>query len=293
MPRRVSRRAFALGLGTLAACRHKAQPGRDRPLVVLFGPYHNPRSAEALRAHVAQASGLQLELRAASSTNAAIDDIELGRADAALLPLFDFLYCADVFGVVPVAQLLRGEGRDVQAGDLVVKTSSASRDVHALRGARVGYVDRYSVTGFILPAALLREAGVEVTPVWLDSHEAVVSAVRDGRVDAGATWAGHVKAEPDLRVLASTGTIANEPVFARSEVPVDVRDALRAALVAERDPGALAGLADATGLRAPPAGTYEAALAKIKAAGQRVEDMVPGGWARANDHRRPLWTYAP
>jgi len=24
-----------------------------------------------------------------------------------------------------------------------------------------------------------------------------------------------------------------------------------------------------------------------------VENMVPGGWARANEHRRPLWSYAP
>ncbi|MEI8256391.1 MAG: hypothetical protein WCJ30_12025, partial [Deltaproteobacteria bacterium] len=86
---------------------------------------------------------------------------------------------------------------------------------------------------------------------------------------------------------------ANEPVFVQSSMPADVREALRAALLAEHDPGALEGLAHASGFRAPPVGTYEAALATVRAVGERVEDMVPGGWARANDHRRPLWSYAP
>lgn len=289
----VSRRALLAGLAALAACRRAARAGRERPLVFAFGPLHAPRDARALERRLASASKLDLELRVVASSNAAIDLVQLGRADAALLPLFDFLFCADLFGAQPLVQLVREGGRDTQASEIVVQDGAPARDLDALRGQRVGYVDRYSVTGFILPAARLREAGVEVTPVWLDTHDAVLAAVREGRVAAGATFLGHAKTEPGLRVLATTGSIANEPVFVQSALPEEARAALRDALIAERDATALAGVADAIGFRAPPPGTYDAALVTLKAAGQRVEDMVPGGWSRANDHRRPLWSYAP
>jgi ABC-type phosphate/phosphonate transport system substrate-binding protein len=155
------------------------------------------------------------------------------------------------------------------------------------------FVDRFSVTGFLLPAAELNEAEIAVEPTWLWTHEAVIAAVRDGHVAAGATYAGHGTGQAGLRVLASTRTIANEPLFVQSSVPRDVRQALRDALVGDHEASALAGLADATGFRSPPEGTFEVALATVRAAGQRAEDMVPGGWLRANEHRRPLWSYGP
>lgn len=259
----------------------------------MFGPLHAPRNPEALRAHVAESSGLKLALAAAPSSSAAIDRIQAGQADAGLLPLFDYLYCAEVFGVQPLVQVLRAGERATQAGELVVREDSPLHAVGDLRGRRVGYVDRYSVTGFLLPAAQVREAGVPVEPDWLGTHEAVLAAVGDGRVAAGATYAGHAATQRGFRVLASTGTIANEPVFVQRTLPAEVRQALREALVLEHDATALAGVADATGFRSVTDGTYASALAAVNAAGQRVEDMVPGGWTRENDHRRPLWSYAP
>lgn len=291
----ITRRTFiaALAAGCAACGTRPAQAGRDRPLVIVFGPQHAPHNPEALRARLARASHLRLELRTVASSNAAIDQLQAGRADAALLPLFDYLFCADVFDVEPLVQVLRGDARSTHAGELVVLADSPLRTVRELGGRRVGYVDRFSVTGFLLPAARIRGADVEVEPVWLGTHAAVVAAVRDGRVAAGATYSGHAATDARLRVLASTGTIANEPIFVQWSVPNDVRQALRDALLAENDSDALDGLADITGFRAPPAGTYEAALTTVAAAGQRVEDIVPAGWLRANEHRRPLWTYAP
>jgi ABC-type phosphate/phosphonate transport system substrate-binding protein len=290
----MTRRGFIAAVAAACgACRtRQAQPGRDRPLVIVFGPLHAPRSAAALRTRWAQASRLELELRVESSETA-INLIQAGRADGALLSLFDYLFCAKVFGVVPLAQVVRAGGRTVQAGEIIVGEGAPLRELRELRGQRVGFVDRTSVTGFLLPAAQLMEDGIAVEPTWLGSHEAVLAAVREGRVAAGATYAGHAGADDGVRVLASTRTIANEPLFARAEVHLEAREALRDALLGEHEPGALAGVADATGFQSPAQGTYEAALAMVRAAGQRVEDMVPGGWARANEHRRPLWSFGP
>lgn len=292
----LSRRAFlaGLGLGGLGgvACRQTPRAGVDRPLVIVFGPQHAPRDAQALRARWTGTSGLQLEVLAARTPAEAIDHIQSRRADAGLLSLFDYLYCAEVFGVEPIAQVMRAGDRVVQSGELVVQASSAVQTLEALRGKRLGYVDAYSITGFLLPAALLRDRGIAVEPVWLGSHEAVLQAVRTGAVAAGATYTGHAATQGELRVLGATGAIANEPVFVQNTLQDAARESLRKALEATQ-PAELAGVADATGFRRPVEHAYVDALATVKAAGQRAEDLFPGGWPRANEHRRPLWSYGP
>jgi ABC-type phosphate/phosphonate transport system substrate-binding protein len=271
----------------------RPQAGTGRPLVIVFGPQYAPKNAEALKAELSQRSKLQLELRVAATDSEAIDLVQSGTADVALSSLFDFLYCADVFHVTPLVQVLRGDGQAMHAGEWVVKADSTVQDLSGLAGQRVGYVDEFSVTGFLLPAARLREAKVTVQPAWLGGHDAVLAAVAKGEVAAGATYAGHWSTVPGLRVLGSTGTIANEPVFVQSSLAADTRDALRAALLGVHDAALLEGVADVTGFREIPPGTYDAAKATVSAAGRSVEDIVAGGWKRANEHRRPIWSYGP
>jgi len=278
-----------------AACkRPEARPGVDRPLVIVLSPAHAPRNPESLRASLERASGLRLELRVAASSDEAIGLVQARRAEAGLLPLFDYLYCAEVFKVQPLVQLLRHGKQVASEGDLVVRSDSQLRELRQLRGLEVAFVDRYSVTGFLLPAKLLRDAAVEVKPAWLGSHDAVLEAVRSSRYAAGATYRGLSAGKPELRVLAQTPAVANEPVFVQAQLPADILLALqRAFLSLGSDAPVVAGLADVTGFGEVTAGTYETALATVRAAGRKVEDMIPGGWARANEHRRPLWSYAP
>jgi ABC-type phosphate/phosphonate transport system substrate-binding protein len=292
-PTPFSRRAAvvaAVALG-MSGCRRPV-PGIGRPLVIIFGPQHTPANLEALRAELERTSGLKLKLEGTWSNDSAVDLVQSGLADAALLPLFDYFFCAGVFDVDPLVQLLRSGG-DTQSGELLVTAQSTVTDLTALRGQRVGYVGRYSVTGFLLPAALLRQASVSVEPVWLGTHDAVLAAVQAGEVAAGASYSGHGATVTGLRVLAATPPIANEPLFVQKQLPAEVRAALKRGLIAVQDSKYLLGIADATGFRAPPADAYENALKTLRAAGLREEDTVERGWIRANEHRRPAWSYEP
>jgi ABC-type phosphate/phosphonate transport system substrate-binding protein len=271
--------------------------GVDRPLVVVFSPQYAPRDTGALEAALEQGSGLQIEARATSATEEAFDLVERRQADAGLLTLFDFLLCAELYQVEPLAQVVRHGSALTHEGEIVVGADSDVRDVSSLRGRAIGFVDRYSVTGFLLTANLLHEAGVEVQTVWLGSHEAVLDAVRQGRVVAGATYAGAVEGDPAFRTLARTPSVPNEPLFVQSRLPQATRVALRRALLAmgggDAPSPALQGLAGATGFREVAPEAYLEATETIRTAGRHVEDMVEGGWVRANEHRRPLWSYAP
>ncbi len=280
-------------LAVSSACSGTKVPGRDRPLVLVFGPAHTPHAPEQLRARLEQQSGLQLRFVEAASSEAAIDLLERGEADAGLLPLFDWLFCAELYDVQPLAQLLRVDGADSYEGEWVVRADATTAGISALAGQKVAFVDRWSVTGFLLPAAQLREARVPFEPLFVGSHEAVLAAVREGRAAAGATFVQVPAAPQGLRVLGSTGRIANEPLFVQAKVPSAERAALLQALLLIREPSALEGIAGATGFREPPPDAWRDARARIDAAGQRVTSLVAGGWQRANEHRRPLWSYAP
>ena len=272
----------------------RGKPGADRPLVVAFAPTHAPTDPKALEAALASASGLRLEVRVAATADEAVSWVQSGQADAGLLPLFDYLYCVELFHVEPLLQLLRHGDRSAYESELVVLAGSEVRDVAALAGKTIGFVDRFSVTGFLLPASLLRDAGIAFQSEFLGTHDAVLAAVREGRVPAGATYQGHAEGHADLRVIAHTRAVANEPVFVQRALPTATREALvRAFVDVASKPASLGGLADATGFQPPASGVYEAALETVRAAGRSIEDLVPGGWTRANEVRRPLWSYGP
>jgi phosphonate transport system substrate-binding protein len=174
-----------------------------------------------------------------------------------------------------------------------VRADSTAEGVAALAGKPIAVVDRWSVTGFLLPAAQLREARIPFEPLFVGSHERVLAAVREGRAAAGATFVQVPAAPEGLRVLGSTGRIANEPLFVQAKLPAAEREALARALLGIRERELLEGLAGASGFRAPAEGAWSDARARVDAAGQRVTSLVHGGWQRANEHRRPLWSYAP
>lgn len=283
-------------LGGLAAwgatgCR-RPEPGKDRPLLIVLGPQYAPTDVTLLQRRLAERTKLAIELRVAKSGDEAIDLVQSGEADAGLLPLFDFLFCQGVFKVEPLVQAVRG-AEVSRASELLVRAEGGPKGLADLGGRKVGYVDKFSVSGYLLAAALLGEAKVSVQPVFLGSHDAVLEALASGKVDAGASYAGHAATQPGLTVLASTQPIAFEPVFVQSRVPQQTRTALRDALLAEKDAAAFAGMADITTFREAPPGVYQAALRRLESAGLHVEDTIRGGWQRANHHRRPAWSMDP
>lgn len=126
----------------------------------------------------------------------------------------------------------------------VITRRGGPRSLAELRGARVAWVDRDSSSGYLVARMHLATQGVDVErgfaqEQFLHSHEAVVDAVLDGRVDAGATFcsldprSGRVvqaawtapdgSAARPIDVLTTAGPIPNDGIVAASAVIDDVR----------------------------------------------------------------------
>ena len=134
-------------------------------------------------------------------------------------------------------------------------------------------------------------------PVFTGSHEAALTELRAGHTAAAATYAGASVGSSDLRTLASTPEIPNEPVFFRPKLPADTRqriiDALMRIASSEDGKRLLDGMANVEGFVPTTDGDYDSARAMITSIGRSEPDLIPSGWTLSNEQERKPGDLAP
>ncbi len=277
--------ALAIAFFLVSRARKEAAAGKPgTPIVFVLSQQHGarlgPEERQAMAAHLQRESGLVVEVRVAPSS---LDGIEgfARTADVGLLPLFEYLLAQKEYAVEARLQILRESGATTYAGEILVPANSTWRALADLQGKRFAYVDPYSTSGFVFPAKLLADAGIRVAPEFAGSHEEVIARLTDGRVDAGATYAGAASRERGLRAIARTEAIPNEPLFFRRDLPPEKRDRLLAAMQSfartKEGQAILRRMGGVTGFRDIENAHYHPVLAALRAAGKSVYEVVPDG----------------
>lgn len=176
------------------------QPGAE-PFRFVLAPPANGRDLgegpKRLEVALAGALARRTEVSVASSYGALEKDLLAGRVDAAWAPPFA---CArwEAMGSPVLLRQVR-KGRATYRGAILGR-SGDGLELGALSGKRVVWVDRHSAAGFLLPAACLRERGVDpgrvfVSQEFLGSYRACLEAVASGRADVTSVFAS-VDGEP-------------------------------------------------------------------------------------------------
>jgi len=265
---------------------------QDNPFVLVLSPSYeaSPEALARLSALLGDEVGMRVEVRRAPDAKTAILDAGHGKADATLMPLFDYLFCHREYGLEAAARVLRGVGEGVYHGEILVRADGGVDSLGALAGKRVAFADRYSTSGFLYPARALVDAGADVVPVFAGSHAAALAALEAGQVDAAASYAhGSV---PGLRVLARTSDIPNEPLAFPAAVPPELRrrfvDALTRVAADPRGRELLGALGGITGFAPATDADYAAVTREIEATSNQLQALVPGGWAMYTDNRRAM-----
>ena len=124
---------------------------------------------------------------------------------------------------------------------LALKSNSDVNSIEDLRGKPFGFVKVESSSGFKYPNVLLQNNGVNYKTdfsksYFLGSHPRVTDAIARGSIQAGATWDfnwGEAKKKHGdvFKVIAKTPRIPNLCVAVHQNVPSDVADKMRKALV--------------------------------------------------------------
>lgn len=222
------------------------------PTVQVDGRSH-AESREPFVRYLERALGRPLHLVSEGGYAETLAALREGRLDAAMLGEVASRQAELGGGVEPlVAPATAGGEAPTYESVIITRLDTGIHDISGLRNATIGLVDEQSTSGYLVPRAMLREAGldpeVDVTLRLFGHHRAVIEAVIAGEVAAGGIHAGRLKPPslehgPDyarLRVLATSRPIPLGPLVVRAGLDSGTRAALAAAMlrVHEVDPAA-------------------------------------------------------
>ncbi len=141
-----------------------------------------------------------------------------------------------------------------------VKAESTYREIRDLRGKNIGLVDPNSTSGNNVPRYALNKMGIEPEQffgrvVYTGSHENAILALQQGTVDVAANWwndetesnllrmdrKGMARAG-DFRIIYRSEQIVNSPFAYLTTLPVELRAAIRTAILEmpQRNPAVFA-----------------------------------------------------
>lgn len=164
--------------------------------------------------------------------------------EIAEFPPFGYVLAKDRAGLVPVATFgdAAGHVSTATAGIAVLSTSPVT-ELKGLAGHSVAFTAPTATSGHLLPAAGLKQAGIDpntgISPVYLGTHTAVYQALLNNRVDAAELASTQISAakaaggyDPArIRLLWTSAPSPSDPIVVRGDLTPEFRQRLTTALL--------------------------------------------------------------
>jgi phosphonate transport system substrate-binding protein len=231
------------------------------------------------------------------------DALLAGRVDVADLPPFPFLLARRRDPTLRPLAMAKSSQTSAYRSYLVTRRRQ-DRKLSDLRGRRVCYVDRTSTSGFLMPRAMVRDAGFDPDRFFSSvqfsgDHQRALRDLLAGRCDVAAVWSDAYAAEPaDLvrktHIVAISRPLPQGSICASPELSGALARQLRDALLAfdvQREAGR------ATLSKAHPvAGFVRPDLEAFDRLGREAAEVlkpVVVGRSPASDVRGPVFALAP
>ncbi len=151
---------------------------------------------------------------------------------------FDFAYMNPYHAIMAshYVPLVRDVATQLQ-GIIVVRNDSPINKLSDLQGKNMDFPAPNALAASLLPRAKLNEAGITVQVRYVKTHTSVYLNVALGQTDAGGGIQQTLEEQPievreKLRVIDKTTAVASHPLMASSRISQDVREKVRAALLA-------------------------------------------------------------
>jgi phosphate/phosphite/phosphonate ABC transporter binding protein len=215
----------------------------DSPIKVLFVPSVNVdymvSNGDAIEQFLSDATGLVFEVSVPTSYAATIEEMCASPTDTVgFIPAMGYALANQLCGVQPALASVRF-GWEFYWAQYIVARDSTFQTLADLEGAKWGYGDTASTSGYLVPLAQMTELGI--TPgerVETGGHTDTVRAVYNGEVDFGTTffsppllpegtWA--VGDSPDIpaELLAECAVTPEDRLFCGGVRVLDARAGLR------------------------------------------------------------------
>lgn len=236
-------------------------------------------------------TGLYFKTNVATEYAGVIEAMGAKPPTAHMASLATFAYVlASEKGYAKAALVAVRFGSPTYNGQIIAGKGTGIKTLADLKGKTFGRPDPLSTSGWIIPMLTMKAAGIDPAKdlarvVDAGSHDAVVAAVYNGDVQAGATYvdarATIQKDHPDVMdkvlVIATTTQIPNDGVQFIPSLPQDIKDKIVNALldISQTDAGkkALHEAYQWDGLKKIDDHFYDPFRQVLQAAGMKIEDL--------------------
>ncbi|CAM4298714.1 phosphate/phosphite/phosphonate ABC transporter substrate-binding protein [Paenibacillus macerans] len=227
-------------------------------LTVQFVPSQNADTLEAkakpLEKLLSDRLGIPVKVSVSTDYNTIIEAMASKQVDVGFLPPTAYVLAkekgaaevilqAQRYGVDDATGAPTNELVDFYKSMFIVKKDSPIQSVEDLKGKKIAYQNVTSSAGYVWPAAVLQEKGIDplsdVEPITVKGHDQAVIAVLNGDVDAAAIFQdarNTVKKDypnvfEDTRVIAYTEPIPNDTISVRSDMSAEWVQKLKDAFI--------------------------------------------------------------
>src|SRR5713226_3246541 len=181
---------------------------------------------EPLITYLSNAIGRKVSLYIAKDYGDLRTQMESGQVDIGSFSPFAYVDAQRGGKIRIIAQSILDNAATYR-GLVVTRKDSGIRSIEDLKGKRFAFVDPKSASGYVYPRAMLIEKGVNPESyfnqtIFAGGHDKVISAVLEGRVDAGAIYDGALGvakrsgvAVENLLTLASSDPIPHDAIAVR------------------------------------------------------------------------------
>jgi len=250
--RRVVLAALATSLAFGTAAEAQDWKAKYPELVMAVVPAENASGVTERFApfisYLSKELGTKVTLRIANDYAAVIEGQKAGNVQIAYYGPASYSRAIIVGAKIePFAIDVNSDGSKGYYSVFYVKASSSYQKIEDLKGKNLGLVDPNSTSGNNMPRFALKQAGIDVDSyfahvVYTGSHENALTALQQGTVDVAANWwnadddsnltrmvnKGMLKKE-DFRIIFKSPLIINSPYAYLSDLPADLKAAIRQA----------------------------------------------------------------
>src|SRR6059058_1222264 len=181
---------------------------------------------EPLMNYLSDSIGQKVTLHIAKDYGDLRTQMENGSVDIGSFSPFAYVDAARGGKIRIIAQSII-EGSATYRGIIVTRKDRGLKSIADLKGKRFAFVDPKSASGYVYPRAMLIEKGINPETffketIFAGSHDKVIAAVLEGRVDAGAIYDGAIGvaqrsgvSTENLITLATSDPIPHDAIAVR------------------------------------------------------------------------------
>src|SRR5437899_12639732 len=197
---------------------------------------------EPLMTYLSDAIGQKVKVYIAKDYGDLRTQMENGSVDIGSFSPFAYVDAAKGGKIRIIAQSII-EGSATYRGIIVGRKNRGLKSIADLKGKRFAFVDPKSASGYVYPRAMLIEKGINPETffkeaIFAGSHDKVIAAVLEGRVDAGAIYDGALGVAKrsgipveSLVTLASSDPIPHDAIAVRIGLDETVAKRIQSALI--------------------------------------------------------------